>query len=314
MTDFLLRGLLAALTALAGASSVESTTRLGVRIGGLWVVLHGPRVGLVRQQIARAYPEWSEREVRAQTRAVFEHFGESLAELVLLRTRHREELLARVDIEGLENLEAARRGSESGGVLVLSAHCGNWELAGIVLADQGIPMTAMYRDRGSPVLAAALEGARAGPGDNDSGYEFLKLGSAGLSFVRALAKGRAVLVLLDQNAKSAKDSEGVFVPFFGRLASVRPGPIRLAVRRGVPVVPIFTRRVERGGRHRVEIGEPLELDRSDPSPGSEAERRNVGLATATIEAAIRRAPSQWIWSHRRWRTQPESSPGQPAHM
>jgi KDO2-lipid IV(A) lauroyltransferase len=324
LKDLLLRGLLGALEALAGVSSIEGWTRFGVRFGGAWFAVGAPRVALVREQLSLAFPDWDEARIRAETRAVFEHLGESLAEFVLLLTRHREALIARVEIEGLERLERARQESASGGVLVVSAHRGNWELAGIALARQGFPVTAIRREQSSSVLEEAIDRMRIGPAAQPSptgptrprdrqdgpGYEFLRMGSAGLSFARALSQGRVVLVLLDQNAKR---DEGVFVPFFGRPASTRPGPLRLALRRDVPVVPVFARRVARAGAHRIEVGEPLALDRSAAS-GSERqaiERENLIRVNAAIEEAIRRVPSQWIWPHRRWRTQPRADSQQP---
>jgi KDO2-lipid IV(A) lauroyltransferase len=94
----------------------------------------------------------------------------------------------------------------------------------------------------------------------------------------------------------------VFVPFFGRLASTSRSLAVLAVRTGVPIVPIFARR-EAAGRHRVIIWPPL-----TPPTTNDREKATVELTarcTATIEAAIRQAPEQWLWMHGRWRTRPE---------
>jgi len=115
----------------------------------------------------------------------------------------------------------------------------------------------------------------------------------------ALAQGRLVGILLDQNASRR---EGVFVPFFGRPASTSRSIAVLALRTGAPVIPIFARR-ETGGRHRVIIHSPLE-----PATTNEMEEAIVELTarcTVVIEAAIREAPEQWLWMHSRWRTRPE---------
>jgi len=100
------------------------------------------------------------------------------------------------------------------------------------------------------------------------------------------------------------------VPFFGRLASTRSGPIRIAMRLGVPVLPVFMGRQRDGRSHVVRVEEPLDLVR-----GAEAEAdpeaaivENVARATRCIEDAIRDAPEQWVWTHRRWRTQPHGEP------
>lgn len=290
------------LCAAASLLPMSASTRAGAAFGRLWSAFRFPRVARVEAQLAKSFPEWSVAEQRETATAVFVHLGESLAELILLGTRHREELIGRVEITGLEHLEAARRASEAGGVILLTGHCGHWELGGIRLAREGFPLAATQRGLTSSGLSAALQRLRLGRGPSQDDYSFLSLGTAGLPFVRALSKGRSVLVLLDQNARR---EEAVFAPFFGRPAAVRPGPVRIALRRGIPMVPIFIRRLESGGRHRIEIFPALDLDRDAPVDDVQQENRNIALVTGTIELAIRRAPSQWIWTHRRWRTQPE---------
>ncbi len=302
MRDWLLENLLAVSTWLAGVSSIEGVVGMGARVGRAWVRLHGPRVARVRQQLEQAFPEASPATIDRWTDAVFENFGRSLAELILLRGRHRNALLDRVAVGGLEHLEAAERGSAAGGVLVVTAHYGNWELAGVKIASLGIPLSAVYRGLSVPVLDRALSSIRRGDERLPLDYELIKMGNAGLRLVRTLEAGRKLLVLLDQNARR---EEGVFVSFFGRPASVRTGPLRLAMERGIPVLLAFICRAANGLDHRIQIHPPLRLERG-PGDGEEIERRNLARITAEIETQIRRDPGQWIWTHRRWRTQPNA--------
>jgi KDO2-lipid IV(A) lauroyltransferase len=127
-----------------------------------------------------------------------------------------------------------------------------------------------------------------------SGAELIIKRQAVREVLQALRRGRMVGILLDQNATRA---EGVFVPFFGVPASTSKGLAVLALRTSAPVVPVFLRR-EPGGRHCLEASPALE----PPADG------DVAAYTATfnqvIEAAIRRAPEQWLWMHARWRTRP----------
>ncbi len=298
--DWLLENLLAVSTWLAGVSSIEGVVGLGARVGRAWVRLHWPRVARVRQQLEQAFPEASPATIDRWTDAVFENFGRSLAELILLRGRHRKALLDRVEVGGLEHLEAAERESATGGVLVVTAHYGNWELAGVKIASLGIPLSAIHRGLSVPVLDRALSSIRSGDERAPLDYEQIKMGNAGLRLVRTLEAGRKVLVLLDQNARR---EEGVFVSFFGRPTSVRTGPVRLATERGIPVLPAFICRDANGLDQRIQIHPPLRLERG-PSDDEETERRNLARISAEIEAQIRRDPGQWIWTHRRWRTQP----------
>jgi KDO2-lipid IV(A) lauroyltransferase len=249
--------------------------------------------------------EPSQREEWA--REVFVHLGRGLAELVLLGGRRRGELLERVEVEGLEHVEKAERDSATGGVVMVTAHYGNWELACARIVAMGIPISVVYRRLSHPVMDEMLLGVRASGqrfGEQPATLEQIPMGRAGTRFVRALEAGRKVLVLLDQDARR---EEGVFVSFFGRPASTRSGPLALAASRGVPVLPAFVRRSPDGRRHRLKIYPALQLE-PGASDDEDVLRRNIQSVTAVIEKEIRESPGQWIWTHRRWRTQPPTVP------
>jgi KDO2-lipid IV(A) lauroyltransferase len=112
--------------------------------------------------------------------------------------------------------------------------------------------------------------------------------------VDALRSGRIVGILLDQNASRR---EGVFVPFFGVPASTSKGMALIALRTGAPVLPVFIRR-RPDGRHVVDAGPPV------PVPADGDVVAFTRAFNEAIEAAIRRAPEQWFWLHRRWKTRP----------
>lgn len=289
---------------------VDRVVALGARIGRIWLKLSGPRVQRVREQLALAFPESDPDTREAWTREVFIHLGRGLAELLILGGARRAALVDRVVIEGLEHLEAAESASRTGGVLIVTGHCGNWELGFARFSELGKPLSVVYRQRRSGAADRALRALRSEGGaeapsvehtDAAEHVEQIMMGpKAGLRLARALEEGRKLLVLLDQNARA---SEGIFVSFFSRPACTRAGPIALAARRGHPVVPGFARRDPDGRTHRIRFHPALQLE-SGPSDDEEVLRRNVQRVTAAIEQEIRAAPGQWIWTHRRWRTQP----------
>ncbi len=297
-----------ALDRIADLAGIDRGGRLGAAFGRAWARLRGPRTARVRRQLGESFPDLAHDEIEALARQVFEHLGRCLAEAFLLRTRHRSELLGRVCVEGLEHLAAAERLSPSGGVLIVTAHHGNWELAGARMAQLGVPVSVIHRPRGSRALDRALEGLRrAGDGSDAEGdVEEIAMGRAGLPLRRALAAGRKAIVLLDQEAGA---DESCRVPFFGRPVRVRTGPLRLAQRCRAPLVVAFIERGKGGREHRIRIAPPLGW------PEAEAEgavERRAAEITAAIEDRIRRTPGQWIWTHRRWRTPPavDAAPGE----
>ncbi len=294
----------ASVIALANALGVEPTLRLGAGIGTLWFRLRGPRTRRVEQQLAAAFPERDARWVRERAGEVFVHLAQGLAEGVLLAGRHREALVAALEVEGLEHLEAAREAAGGRGALVVGPHLGNWELGAAKLTALGIPVAAVYRGPRQPALDRALRRLRGGGHRGEGAVEHIAMGRrAGVQFVRALAGGRNVLALLDQRARR---DEGILVTFFGQPASTRFAPLKLADRAGAPVLIASARRSVDRRRHTLTIEPALQLELG-ASDDEEVLRRNLQLVTAELERTIRANPGQWIWTHRRWREEPSET-------
>jgi KDO2-lipid IV(A) lauroyltransferase len=117
-----------------------------------------------------------------------------------------------------------------------------------------------------------------------------------MSIFRALRRGDLLAALIDQDTKVPS----VFVPFFGRPAKTPSGPAMLALKRRTPVIAGFITRTPHG--HRIKI---VRIS----TEGFEGEAGVTALTarmTAAIEQAIRAAPEQWVWFHRRWRSQPDA--------
>ena len=272
---------------------------LGAGVGRLYARLHGPRTADAAINIALAFPNASEREREQLRVAAFANLGRCIADVFLLQGRYRERLLAGLTVEGIEHYEEATRRAESGGVLVLTAHLGSWELCGVGMAQRGYPISVVHHGVSNPSLDRMVSGWR-----RAATVDEIRIGRAAMGVFRALSKGRAVTLLLDQNAHR---DEGVFAPFFGRQALTRSAPAAMAMSRGVPVLPAFVFREGTSTRHVVRFERPLDLESGDADPEG-ALVRNVARMNASIEDAVRRAPEQWLWPHRRFKTRPEGEP------
>jgi KDO2-lipid IV(A) lauroyltransferase len=211
----------------------------------------------------------------------------NVVEACVLLFRPLSAMLSRVELRGGEHLDKAA--AHGRGVLLLSAHLGNWELLAPSHTLTGLPLSIVVRPLDHPLLGRLADRYR-----RRGGVELIAKRRALRGILEALGRGRMVGVLLDQNASRA---EGVFAPFFGEPASTSRALAVISLRTGAPVVPVFIRRLPRG-RHVVEF----EAELPQPPDG------DVGAFTSTfnrsIEAAIRRAPEQWFWMHKRWRTRP----------
>ncbi len=279
--------------------SPERALESGAALGRAWVRAGGPRVADARVNLRIAFPEASEAKRNEILRASFENLGRCLAEFAFLSRLNDDELRGRVRIEGLDNYDGARASKPGSGAVALTAHIGNWELFGVAMAAHGYPLTIVHRERQNPLLDEIVMGQRG------SGHaENIARGNAARAALRALRDGRFLAMPYDQ---SCRPGEGVFVPFFDRLAISRVAPARIAMKTGVPVLPCFLRREPDGFHHVCRIRPMLEMVEDKANPLA-ALVENVARMTRAIEDEIRLAPEQWSWIHRRWRVQP---PGEP---
>ncbi len=247
--------------------------------------------------LTKAFPDATAAERKRLLKRMVRHFGEMLAEIVTLWGAKPERIRTLYTMRGLEFLTSALEGGR--GAVLVTCHCGNWELLNAALGLSGIPMTIAVRKLFDPRLdriATALR-ARFGTDVVFRGHH------AGRELAHALGSNRVVGLLIDQDIKNIP---GVFVPFFGQPAWTPTGAAVLALSMDAPVVPAFIHR-RPDGRHHVDILPPL--PRPSCPDREEAIRELTTAATAAIEAHIRKHPSQWVWMHRRWRTQPPKPVG-----
>jgi len=223
------------------------------------------------------------RESRALARRCAVTMGAYLADAVRLEVWSSTDLRQVIRLEGVDHLRDAL--SRDRGAFVLSAHIGNWEILAAAIAEASIPFCVVAGRPHDPVLACRLEALR-----RRWGIESLWRDDGPRPVLRALDAGRAVGVLIDQATGSGAD-----VPFFGLPAHTPTGPARIAIRLGVPVVPVHCE--DRPGARYVGIFEP-------PLVG-EGEQLVEPLAltafwTRHVEGWVRAAPHTWAWMHDRW--------------
>lgn len=274
--------------------------RVGRWLGdGLWYAV-GRRRKVALDNLALAFGgERSEGERRAIARESFRHLGIMTLECFRLLVRGPAELAGRVVVEGAEYVEQAL--GEGGGGIFLTAHLGNWELlAASAFTLKGWPISVVARPLDNPALERLATEFR-----QRFGLRIIPKRKAAREVLAALRGGGLVGVLLDQNTTVR---EGVFVPFFGRPASTSKSLALLSRKSGVPVFPVFIRRLQ-DGRHHIGIHPPILTPRTQDR--EKDVREGTALFTQAIEASIRQTPEQWLWLHRRWKTRPPGEIGGP---
>lgn len=247
---------------------------------------------VAESNLQRALPELDSAARRRVRLGVYRNLGRVALALAKLPAWSKRTILQHVDFSGLEHFRAAE--AKGSGVLLLTGHLGNWELGALAHGAVVGPISVMVRPIANPLVDRIVEARRSAHGNR----VIAKRNSA-REVLKALSAGGTVGILADQNALP---EDAVFVEFFGMPAAAHKGFAQLALRSGAAVVPAFARWDPASKRHVVEYGPEIETVRSG------AAERDIEINTQrfqrVLEEQVRANPDQWLWIHRRWKTQP----------
>ena len=206
-------------------------------------------------------------EISNITKSFYQSFGQSIIEVFLIPRIDRKYLKKYVDLVGAENITNAL--NKGRGVILLVVHECGWELSNIVAASLGFPFNVIVRDQGFPRLNGLLNEFR-----RQKGAKVIARGEELRQLISVLKHNEAVAMTLDQGG-----SQGELVNFFCRSASMSTGAIKLALKYGAEVLPVFFERT-RGPYSRIIINEPLKIERSVDS--KDGLRSNLQLSLIHI--------------------------------
>ena len=250
------------------------------------------RRGVVLDALRRSFPEWSGAECRKTYRAMMRHQVLDVLELFRFAGPKRGEFASRIRFDPAIRAYAEENAKEHG-LLILIAHIGAYDLFGMLASELfGLPIHIIAKPIRNKGVHRFWNEVR-----ESAGVHVIASHQAYRPALKALKSGGIVGFMLDQNRPA---NQGVFVPFFGRLASTTPGLALLSYHAKAPVVPAF---LVRGadGMHTVVKGEAIE----PPAAHDEATLKAcTARYTAVIEEMVRRDPSQWLWLHKRWKSRP----------
>ena len=277
-------------SALTTALPEAAATRAGEAAASLAYTRLKGEAARTRLNLAGAFPEMPPDAVDALARDCFRHLGAALMDVLRFDRLTSSNIGDHVEIRGLERVHAAL--AKGRGCLIATAHYGNWELFGAALALSALAVNPIVRELRSATLDRWIDGRRRLVGMKPASRQRSLRGA-----VEALKANEVVVMLPDVDTSV----RGVFVEFFGRPAYTAVGPALLSARYGTPLLSGFLTR-QGHGRHLLIVDEPVEAD--GVADTEDALVAATAAVTTRIEAQIRRHPEQWIWMHRRWRTQP----------
>ncbi|MCK9583003.1 MAG: lysophospholipid acyltransferase family protein [Endomicrobiales bacterium] len=265
------------------------SVQIGALIGNVVFYFAVKARKITIENLEQSFRDKSKKEIRKIAKLVFENQGKNLFELFSFPKLTKERINSLVTIE---NLDAFKKALSCGnGVLLASAHCGNWEIMGAALALSGMPINVIAKKIYIPQLNSMLIGFRQSKGEN---VILRSADNAARQMLRALRNNESIAMLIDQDTAVP----GVFVNFFNKLAYTPSGLATLAIKTNASVLLAIDERLS-DDRHKV-ILEPIELKRTGNFDADVL--NNTAHITQLIESHIARLPEQWVWMHERWKT------------
>jgi len=201
------------------------------------------------------------------------------------------------EVEGLERLDEVL--AQGRGAVVLGFHFGNWELLGFTLRMKGYP---------GALIARRIYFHKYDKFVNRLRQRFdarvIYREETPKKMLRELKSGGVLGVLADQDIDSV---DGVFVDFFGKSAYTPQAPVKIAMAAKTKIVPIFVVR-KKDNTHKLVVEEAIDVTSGGRT--EEEVKRYTQMWTSLLEKYVRKYPEQWVWLHRRWKTEKVSKTSQ----
>ncbi len=268
--------------------------KLGWLIARITYLIPGGLKKTGLRNLGIAFPDLPEAERRGLLRGSYESLGRLLAEFSQLpkATPGKLRQIIEYDEVGLAHLREAEKSKR--GVIFLTGHLGVWELHSFGWSALEYPLSFLVRPLDNPKVEEMIEAVR-----TRFGNRAIDKQSAARQALRVLREGGTLGILSDLNTQTR---EGVFVPFFGKLACTTAGIATLALKTDAVVIPTCAVWNKERRRYFFHGDPPVELVRTGD------QQKDVEVNTANFAAAVERMvrlyPDQWLWIHKRWKTRP----------
>jgi len=261
-------------------------------MSGAFMRFLGPKLRALstrgEDNLRRVFPDWDEARIREVIEDVWENLGRTAAEYAHLEKLDVVGEDPRILLEGGEKV--IKLVQTHGRAIFVSGHFANWEVTGITAHSLQLRFGVIYRALNNPLIDAFIIKKR---GAVMTRRQIPKGMAGARPLIDLLKDGYSIALLADQKLNTG----GIPVPFLGRTAMTSPAAARLAVRFGLPVIPIAAERLD-GARFRVMVRDPIPF-RAIGDLHKDVEALTIKINEA-LEREIRARPGEWLWLHRRW--------------
>ena len=219
-------------------------------------------------------------EVRRVAKRAFENYTRMLADFLLMGSLKPEELVAMVNLDGREHVDAAQAGGR--GAILALPHMGSWDFAASMALVYGYRIAAVAETFPGSLNDAVVETR------SSHGLEVIPLNRSAVRAINEVLDGNGMVALLCD----VPHGPGTEVRFFDHRAMVPSGPAAIACRRGVPILPVYSRRVS-ALKYQIHVDPPIQPPASERCRGKEAAAELMQQVIDRFESFIRQHPDQW---------------------
>ncbi len=271
---------------LAMSLPLKGVYAIACAIADLWCLLSYRDRESVRSNLKRITGLRDLGELNRMTRQVFRNFAKYLVDFFRFQKIDEEYIKRLVKVEGIDNLDRALEKRK--GVVLLSAHIGNWELGALVVSSLRQPVLAVVLTHGDKRINDFFTRQRM-----TGNVKPVEIGMSLRSCYKALRNNGLVALLGDRDFSN----KGLMMDFFGHPALIPKGPAVFSARLQAEIVPTFMVR-EKADTFRLIFGPALK--KSTASEEDENIKETMKEYVAVIERYVKMYPTQWYMFKRAW--------------
>ena len=261
--------------------------KLSSYIGGLLGNIFGPLIRkkkLIRNNILKALPNIDEKKINLIQKNMWNSYGRILSEYVFLKELKSNNFKKNIIVEGQEVLDKIRDSKKP--VIFVSGHFSNYELMTLQIVKTNIPLSAVYRPLNNFFMRMVQDKIR----NKYISENYIPKGVAGTrKLLKYFKKGSSIAIMIDQRV-----SQGEKIKFFNHDAYTTTIPAQFSKKYKCEIVPIYIERLD-GTKFKIIINKPMKFKNEDSI------KKITTDLNLWLESMILKNPSQWIWTHNRWK-------------
>ncbi len=266
----------------------KNRLKMGRFFGKLIMILSPGRVKITKENLRYAFPEKNKNWIEITTRKTFDNLGIVLAEVSIIGKLGKNDIFDYISYDNFDLIKKTM--TQNRGLLLLSAHFGNWEYTGISIG--------LYLDREVLIPVKTQKNHYIDKLINTFrtkwGNKVVPMDKSAIQIVKQIRSGGVVGMLADQSATKDKD---IFVSFFGRQTATYEAPAELALKFNLPIIVGLAVRQENGNY----IIKTKKIEIDDLENNKDGVRVLTQRHVKVLESVIREYPEMWLWQHRRWK-------------